>query len=691
MAESTRMKSLENTINDINKVLLKSQEDADCRHAEYMQHRNLDQARLDRVDNQLSLLHASSSSGGKNSQTTTVQPFQVRNIKLDFPRFDGSEVMNWIFRAKQFFDYYATPDNHRLTIAAVHMEKDVVPWFQMISRKAPFQSWTMFTRALEREFGPSPYESPRTALFKLHQTTTFADYYTRFTVLANRSDGLSPDANHDCFLSGLKPEIQHDVIAQTPTSLSRAFALAKLFEDKYFPTPPKPLANPASKPYHFPSPGPNTRNQPNPPLLPTPNTKNLTQMSRPNPIKNITRAEIQLRRENGLCYYCDDKFSMNHKCPNCHYLLLQVEEDEEISHLPDPPDPITQDLNHNGDSAHHLSMNALSGSHGAGTLRFQGQILGINISVLLDSGSSENFLQPCIAQCLKLPIQSAEHFTVLVGNGSSLTTSGYIADLPVAIQGHTLHIPIYLLPITWADLVLGAPWLKTLSPHIADYNALSITFYADNTFVTLYGERHKSSSPTQYHHIKRLHHTDAIDASFTLQCRKVEPIEGPSSVPVHPGLTTLLSQFDDIFVEPQGLPPERLHDNVIPLIEGSNPVKVHPYRYPQSQKAQIEKMVLEMLNQGIIQPSSSLFSSPVLLVKKKDGTWRFCTDYRALNAITIKDSFPISTVDELLDELYGAHYFSKLDLRSDYHQILVKQEDRHKTAFRTHHGFMNGL
>ncbi|KAI5441763.1 hypothetical protein KIW84_010996 [Lathyrus oleraceus] len=186
----------------------------------------------------------------------------------------------------------------------------------------------------------------------------------------------------------------------------------------------------------------------------------------------------------------------------------------------------------------------------------------------------------------------------MVGNGNSLTTSGYIADLPVEIQGHTLHIPVYLLPITGADLVLGAPWLKTLGPHIADYNALSIKFYVDNTFVTLYGERHKSPSPAQYHHIKRLHHTDAIDASFTLQCRKVEPIEGPSSVLVHPNLTALLSQFDDIFAEPQGLPLERLQDHAIPLIEGSNPVKVRPYRYPHSQKAQIEKMVLDMLNQG---------------------------------------------------------------------------------------------
>ena len=147
----------------------------------------------------------------------------------------------------------------------------------------------------------------------------------------------------------------------------------------------------------------------------------------------------------------------------------------------------------------------------------------------------------------------------------------------------------------------------------------------------------------------------------------------------------LLKDFEDIFQEPKQLPPAREIDHHI-ILKGADPVNVRPYRYTYFQKAKIETQVHDMLKLGLTRSSTGPFSSPVLLVKKKDGTWRFCTNYRALNAVTIKDRFPIPTVDDMLDELYGNSFFTKLDLKWGYHQVRAHPPDIHKNTFRTHNG-----
>lgn len=190
----------------------------------------------------------------------------------------------------------------------------------------------------------------------------------------------------------------------------------------------------------------------------------------------------------------------------------------------------------------------------------------------------------------------------------------------------------------------------------------------------------------QSHQLRRLTQTESFD-----QCFQLFFMSGSASTETHEQsipapLDSLLELYQDVFLEPNSLPPHRIVDHSIHLLPHTKPVNVKPYRYPHSQKAEIERLVTEMLDSGIIRHIQSPFSPRVLLVKKKYGTWRFCVDYRALNLVTIKYKFHIPTIDELLNELHGATIFSKLDLRAGYHQIRVNPLDILKTPFRTRDG-----
>lgn len=161
---------------------------------------------------------------------------------------------------------------------------------------------------------------------------------------------------------------------------------------------------------------------------------------------------------------------------------------------------------------------------------------------------------------------------------------------------------------------------------------------------------------------------------------------GKTTYVVPPDMQDMVASFADLHQEPNGLPPEWEISHQISLKEGTSPVNVRLYRYAHFQKSEIKKQVNDMLKMGLIRPSTSPLSSHVLLVKKIDGSWRFCTDYRALNEVTIKDRFLIPTVDDMLDELHGSSYFTKLNLRAGYHQVRVQPSDIYKTAFKTHNG-----
>ena len=165
-------------------------------------------------------------------------------------------------------------------------------------------------------------------------------------------------------------------------------------------------------------------------------------------------------------------------------------------------------------------------------------------------------------------------------------------------------------------------------------------------------------------------------------------IGGSSTTPALDLSNKIKAEFADVFKTelPIGLPPCRNVEHRIELFLGANPVARPPYRMSLKEENEVRKVVDEYLSKGLIRPSFSPFASLVLLVKKKDGSFRMCVDYRTLNKITIKHRYPMPSIDDLLDALGGATVYSKIDLKSGYHQIRVREEDVCKTAFGTRFG-----
>ncbi|KAL8103695.1 hypothetical protein AgCh_028042 [Apium graveolens] len=218
----------------------------------------------------------------------------------------------------------------------------------------------------------------------------------------------------------------------------------------------------------------------------------------------------------------------------------------------------------------------------------------------------------------------------------------------VVLKLQNLTIVEDFLPIALgnSDLILGLQWLEMLGTMTANWKSQRIKFKLGNDTVTLIG-----------------------DSSL-----------GRSGITLKAMLKTLRKEKQGFLVE----------FNYMGTGGATVAVRRQGDRYPQMQKDEkIEKLIHDMLTASIIQLSRSSFSSPVLLVKRKDGSWRFCVDYRALNKATVPNKFPIPVIDELLDELHRASIFTKLDLKSRYHQVRVRSEDVPKLLFGLTKGITN--
>ena len=266
-----------------------------------------------------------------------------------------------------------------------------------------------------------------------------------------------------------------------------------------------------------------------------------------------------------------------------------------------------------------------------------------------------------------------------------MVTESACLSYPYSIQNHHFSSDFRLLEVKGYDIILGADWIFLHSPVGLDLKTreLSITHYG-NSIITFKDE----SVPDKHMLIGTRKLCNLPKRKAVLSVAVLNRSDNIDTAPRNPNLPVavqqLLHEFRDVFQEPTKLPPKRTVDHAIALVDESKVFNQRPYRLLFHQKNALEVLIKDMLSSHMIRPSISPFSSPVILVKKKDGTWRLCVDYRQLNSNIVKNKYPIPIIEDLLDELFGAKIFSKIDLR-----LRMKQEDIPKTTFSTHMGHLS--
>jgi hypothetical protein len=339
----------------------------------------------------------------------------------------------------------------------------------------------------------------------------------------------------------------------------------------------------------------------------------------------------------------------------------------------------------------HLSLQAVSGGEANETIRLRATVGNQVMIILIDSGSSHSFIHKAFAIRTNCSMTSAPPAQVKLANGSLVLCDQQVESLEWMTQNYTFSTKMRVLELGGYDAVLGMDWLKSHSPMTVDWVGKTMTIPHHGAEAHLVGIQSTEAAlltlnSITIEQVRKAYAGNDIWAIAVIEMGS-DSVSAPTDVSItSPELGALLKEFDDVFATPDALPPHRVYDHAISLEAQHAPINCRPYRYSPFQKDEIERQVAEMIKAGLIVPSMSPYASHVLLVKKKDGEWRFCVDYRRLNSSTIKNKFPLPVVDELFNELAGAQFFSKLDLRAGYHQIRMRESDEEKTAFKTHSG-----
>jgi hypothetical protein len=287
----------------------------------------------------------------------------------------------------------------------------------------------------------------------------------------------------------------------------------------------------------------------------------------------------------------------------------------------------------------------------------------IPVKILFDSGATHSFISEKLVGKLGLMGSHTNSAYKIITLGGQISSSTLICGVRLGLGSKIFPTHLIAISLEGMDAILGMDWM-TQHKVVLDISGRVVAI----------------NSPTVGHTTLYLPFKYGVDP-----CAYVTIISHLDEIPV-------VCEYLDVFPdELPSMPPDRDVEFVIELQPGTTPISKRPYHMPPKELAELKKQLQELLDNGYIRPSSSPWGCPALFVKKKDGSLRLCVDYRPLNAMTIKNKYPLPRIDVLFDQLAGTKVFSKIDLHSGYHQIKIRPCDIPKNAFSTRSGLYEFL
>jgi hypothetical protein len=314
-------------------------------------------------------------------------------------------------------------------------------------------------------------------------------------------------------------------------------------------------------------------------------------------------------------------------------------------------------------------------------IEVEGMINNQTIAILIDSGASHSYIDPKMVESFHFPrINHGKSWLVQLATGAKRKFNEMVKSCLVDMNGMNTRADLNILPLDFYDYLIGMDWLD--QHHLVlDYHKKEFTCLDEE------GNLRKVQGIPKVVTIREISALQ-LKKCYSKGCQifVIHMEETPKDKVPNLEDYAVLENFEDVFREVLGLPPKRDIDLSIKLMPRAAPVSKTPYRMSTPKLKELQMQLEELLKKGYIRPSVSPWGALVLFVKKKDGTLILCIDFRQLNKVTIKNMYPLPRIDDIFDQLKDAKIFSKIDLRSGYHQVRIKEEDIRKTTFRTRYG-----